>query len=87
MSISVTIAMYCLIQLYMPVSQQLAPHKPILKLFAVKAVGTLICRSLRTRRSPCIPVFLTFWQATMISLLETFNVIKDVSLSRQNPVL
>ncbi|KAI0726023.1 DUF300-domain-containing protein [Fomitopsis betulina] len=60
MSISVTIAMYCLIQLYMPVSEQLAPHKPILKLFAVKAV-----------------VFLTFWQATLISILETFGLIKD----------
>lgn len=35
--------MYCLIQLYMPVSEQLAPHKPILKLFAVKAVGALCC--------------------------------------------
>ncbi|KAF9501795.1 DUF300-domain-containing protein [Pleurotus eryngii] len=37
-SISVTIAMYCLIQLYVPVAQELAPHKPLLKLFAVKAV-------------------------------------------------
>ncbi|KZT69698.1 DUF300-domain-containing protein [Daedalea quercina L-15889] len=60
MSISVTIAMYCLLQLYMPVSELLAPQKPILKLFAVKAV-----------------VFLTFWQATLISVLETFGVIKD----------
>lgn len=39
MSISVTIAMYCLIQLYMPIAGHLAPHKPLLKLFAVKAVG------------------------------------------------
>lgn len=38
MSISVTIAMYCLIQLYMPIAGHLAPHKPLLKLFAVKAV-------------------------------------------------
>ncbi|KAH9927392.1 organic solute transporter Ostalpha-domain-containing protein [Amylocystis lapponica] len=60
MSISVTIAMYCLLQLYMPISHILAPQKPLLKLFAVKAV-----------------VFLTFWQSTFISLLETFNVIKD----------
>ncbi|TFY59581.1 hypothetical protein EVJ58_g5692 [Rhodofomes roseus] len=60
MSLSVTIAMYCLIQLYMPISEYLAPRKPILKLFAVKAV-----------------VFLTFWQATLISILETFDVIKD----------
>ena len=38
-SISVTIAMYCLIQLYVVVSDQLKPHKPLLKLFSVKAVG------------------------------------------------
>lgn len=31
--------MYCLIQLYVTVSAQLAPQKPLLKLFAVKAVG------------------------------------------------
>jgi hypothetical protein len=42
-SISVTIAMYCLIQLYIPISGQLAPHKPLLKLFAVKAVGRTRC--------------------------------------------
>ena len=38
-SVSVSIAMYCLIQLYIPVAAHLAPHKPILKLFAVKSVG------------------------------------------------
>ncbi|KAF7321521.1 hypothetical protein MKEN_00673000 [Mycena kentingensis (nom. inval.)] len=37
-SASVSIAMYCLIQLYMPVAEYLTPHKPLLKLFAVKAV-------------------------------------------------
>jgi hypothetical protein len=37
-SISVTIAMYCLLQLYMPVSKELKPHRPILKLSSVKAV-------------------------------------------------
>ncbi|TFK75468.1 DUF300-domain-containing protein [Pluteus cervinus] len=37
-SISVSVAMYCLIQLYVTVSEQLAPHAPLLKLFAVKAV-------------------------------------------------
>lgn len=41
-SLSVTVAMYCLIQIYMPVSEQLAPHKPLLKLFAIKAVGELV---------------------------------------------
>ncbi|KAF8178538.1 organic solute transporter Ostalpha-domain-containing protein [Mycena galopus ATCC 62051] len=37
-SISVSVAMYCLIQLYVPVAVYLAPHKPLLKLFAIKAV-------------------------------------------------
>ncbi|KAG7090729.1 hypothetical protein E1B28_009820 [Marasmius oreades] len=37
-SLSVTVAMYCLIQLYVVSSEQLAPHKPLLKLFAIKAV-------------------------------------------------
>ncbi|KAJ8696250.1 hypothetical protein PTI98_006132 [Pleurotus ostreatus] len=61
-SISVTIAMYCLIQLYVPVAQELAPHKPLLKLFAVKAV-----------------VFLTFWQATFLSVLAMFGVVTDTA--------
>ncbi|KAI0646590.1 organic solute transporter Ostalpha-domain-containing protein [Trametes meyenii] len=59
-SISVTIAMYCLIQLYMSVKVELAPQKPLLKLFAIKAV-----------------VFLTFWQATFLSVLTLFGVVKD----------
>ncbi|EPQ55002.1 DUF300-domain-containing protein [Gloeophyllum trabeum ATCC 11539] len=59
-SISVSVAMYCLIQLYVPVSQELAPYKPLLKLFSVKAV-----------------VFLTFWQATGLSLLSMIGLIKD----------
>lgn len=59
-SLSVTVAMYCLFQLYMPISVHLAPHKPLLKLFSVKAV-----------------VFLTFWQASGLSLLSMFGVIKD----------
>ena len=33
------VAMYCLLQLYFAVSDELKPHKPLLKLFAVKAVG------------------------------------------------
>ena len=31
--------MYCLIQLYIVVGEQLKPHQPLLKLFSVKAVG------------------------------------------------
>ncbi|KAF5384473.1 hypothetical protein D9757_006471 [Collybiopsis confluens] len=61
-SISVTIAMYCLIQLYLSVSKILAPQKPLLKLFSVKAI-----------------VFLTFWQATFLSVLSMFDVIKDTT--------
>ncbi|QRV97981.1 Organic solute transporter Ostalpha [Ceratobasidium sp. AG-Ba] len=37
-SISVTVAMYCLIQLYITISQELKPYRPLLKLFSVKAV-------------------------------------------------
>ena len=44
-SISVSVAMYCLIQLYAPVSSYLAPHRPLLKLFSVKAVGKIIIAS------------------------------------------
>ncbi|KIK61210.1 hypothetical protein GYMLUDRAFT_43292 [Collybiopsis luxurians FD-317 M1] len=61
-SISVTVAMYCLLQLYLPVSKILAPQKPLLKLFSVKAI-----------------VFLTFWQATFLSVLSMFGVIKDTT--------
>ncbi|KAK0461043.1 organic solute transporter Ostalpha-domain-containing protein [Desarmillaria tabescens] len=59
-SLSVTIAMYCLIQLYIPVAEMLRPHRPLLKLFAIKAV-----------------VFLTFWQATFLSVLTMFGVVKN----------
>ncbi|KAL0576386.1 hypothetical protein V5O48_005607 [Marasmius crinis-equi] len=37
-SLSVTIAMYCLFQLYMVSKEYLAPQRPLLKLFAIKAV-------------------------------------------------
>jgi len=59
-SVSVTVAMYCLIQFYVAVSDRLKPHKPLLKLFSVKAV-----------------VFLTFWQATLLSGLSLIGVVKD----------
>ncbi|KAF8895696.1 organic solute transporter Ostalpha-domain-containing protein [Gymnopilus junonius] len=59
MSVSVTIAMFCLIQLYVPVAGELSERKPLLKLFSVKAV-----------------VFLTFWQATFLSLLSMFGIVK-----------
>jgi hypothetical protein len=38
-SLSVTIAMYCLFQLYLCVAKELDPHRPVLKLFSVKSVG------------------------------------------------
>lgn len=37
-SISVTIAMYCLLQLYVIISPDIALHKPLLQLFSVKAI-------------------------------------------------
>ncbi|KAG8736394.1 hypothetical protein FRC10_009342 [Ceratobasidium sp. 414] len=37
-SISVTVAMYCLVQLYITISEELKPYKPLLKLFSIKAV-------------------------------------------------
>ncbi|KAJ6602161.1 organic solute transporter Ostalpha-domain-containing protein [Mycena sp. CBHHK59/15] len=61
-SISVSVAMYCLIQVYVPIAIYLAPQKPLLKLFSVKAV-----------------VFLTFWQATLLSALSMFGIVKDTT--------
>jgi hypothetical protein len=37
-SVSVTVAMYCVIQFYMPIQQELKPYSPILKFLAVKSV-------------------------------------------------
>uniref|UniRef100_V5E396 DUF300-domain-containing protein n=1 Tax=Kalmanozyma brasiliensis (strain GHG001) TaxID=1365824 RepID=V5E396_KALBG len=37
-SVSVTVAMYCLIQLYMPIRKLVDPYKPILKFLAVKTI-------------------------------------------------
>ena len=31
--------MYCLLQLYLCVATELAPHHPVLKIFSIKAVG------------------------------------------------
>jgi hypothetical protein len=41
-SLSVTVAMYALIQLYICVAVQLAEKRPLLKLFSIKAVGKLL---------------------------------------------
>ena len=81
-SISVTIAMYCLIQLYVVVSEQLKPHRPLLKLFSVKAVGEGNFISIRYGLvvDGMVTVFLTFWQATILSVFALFNLVKDVSL-------
>ena len=44
--------MYCLIQLYVVIAEELSPHRPLLKLFSVKAVGRyfvlVICSTLIT---------------------------------------
>lgn len=73
--------MYCLIQLYVCVSSFLASQKPLLKMFAIKAVGKNIRHSIKFSLSLTngFIVFLTFWQATFLSLLATFGFIKDVS--------
>lgn len=81
-SLSVTIAMYCLIQLYVVVSEHLKPHQPLLKLFSLKAVGEY--PSSHLPQIPCsqmVTVFLTFWQATGLSFLVTLGLIKDVSVA------
>ncbi|SRR6266404_4291759 len=78
-SISVTVAMYCLLQMYFCVAEELAPHRPILKLFAVKAVGMFLHMCpLLGRSRVYLTVFLTFWQATFLSLLSVAGVVKDV---------
>jgi hypothetical protein len=73
--------MYCLIQLYVSVRANLAPHKPLLKLFAIKAVGEYkfpIFRGGGYLQKKI--VFLTFWQGTLLSLLGMLGVVKDVRL-------
>ena len=80
-SISVTIAMYCLLQLYLCVATELAPHRPVLKLVSVKAVGKFGSPALdRLDLMEPTPstVFLTFWQSTFLSLLSVIGVVKDV---------
>lgn len=59
-SLSVTVAMFCLLQFYSTLSTELAPHHPLLKFISIKSV-----------------VFLTFWQASLLSILATFGLIKD----------
>lgn len=85
MSISVTIAMYCLLQIYVVVSAELAPHKPLLKLVSVKAVGQWYCPNVVESAKENLLVFLTFWQATFLSLLSMVGVIKDVRLPSCTP--
>jgi hypothetical protein len=70
--------MYCLIQLYVPIRAILVPHKPLLKLFAIKAVGEHINHISSGFFSQENIVFLTFWQATLLSLLGIFGIVKDV---------
>ena len=86
-SISVTIAVYCLIQLYVVVSEQLKPHQPLLKLFSLKAVGEFLpWHLLGIHCLQIVTVFLTFWQATGLSFLVTLGLIKDVSVVFSPPL-
>lgn len=41
-SLSVTIAMYCLLSMYISVSSELSDKRPVLKLISIKAVGALL---------------------------------------------
>lgn len=38
LSISVSVAMYCLIQLYIPIADHLKPYSPLLKFLSIKSV-------------------------------------------------
>ncbi|KAL7812685.1 DUF300 domain-containing protein [Trichoderma aethiopicum] len=59
-ALSVTIAMYCLIQFYIQLAKPLAEHKLFLKILAIKLV-----------------VFLSFWQASAISVgTSTLKIVK-----------
>ena len=71
--------MYCLIQMYVTVSDLLKPQRPLLKLFAIKAVGKLCRCTLLNIKVNRLLVFLTFWQATFLSLLAMLDVVQDVS--------
>ena len=73
--------MYCLLQLYLCVATELAPHHPVLKLISIKAVGKFrLPASDRLDLMDHTPstVFLTFWQSTFLSLLSVIGVVKDV---------
>ena len=73
--------MYCLFQLYLSVATELAPHRPVLKLISIKAVGKFGLPALdRLHLMEHTPstVFLTFWQSTFLSLLSVIGVVKDV---------
>lgn len=65
--------MYCLVQLYLVVAAELAPYKPLLKLFSIKAVGTFCgvsmlmillieCRSISYLLASNLPIYAYyFW--------------------------
>ncbi|KAG9008950.1 hypothetical protein FRB93_006000 [Tulasnella sp. JGI-2019a] len=88
-SISVSMAMYCLIQLYVPIADHLKQHHPLLKFFAIKAVVFLtfwqsILLSVLTMLkvvkdvslSPCVTQYMTAAEINIgfAALLETFEM-------------
>ncbi|KAL4890094.1 organic solute transporter Ostalpha-domain-containing protein [Aspergillus ambiguus] len=57
--IAVSIAMYCLIQFYVQIKDDIAQYRPFLKILSIKLV-----------------IFLSFWQSSLISFLQSSGAIK-----------
>jgi hypothetical protein len=63
------------------VATELAPHRPVLKLISIKAVGKFglpVLDHLDLMEHMPSTVFLTFWQSTFLSLLSVIGVVKGV---------
>ena len=53
-------------------------RKPLLKMLAIKVVGQSVLPTALPSQLTIFSVFLTFWQATALSLLTVFGLVKDV---------
>ncbi|KAK0523770.1 hypothetical protein OC842_006031 [Tilletia horrida] len=85
-TVSVSVAMYCVVQFYLPIQEELKPYEPVLKFLAVKAVVFLSERGLfstfKTLSSYLIDLLTygipaAFWQESFLSMLVVFGAIKD----------